>query len=128
MVALLRGYERAGTESTGALVGILALPLPPMGWIHTVGKFVVVYQFVYNIVHSTGVYGSSFLHLILIYVSVICKISPNRSLPRCPYIISPSRCTTNGISSLATEVVICILLLSMILFGHSCKLFVITNI
>jgi hypothetical protein len=45
MVALLRGHDRARTESTGALVGILALPLLPMGWIHTVGKFAVVHQF-----------------------------------------------------------------------------------
>jgi hypothetical protein len=43
MVALFRGYDRAGIESTGALVGILALPLLLMGWIHAVGKFVVVY-------------------------------------------------------------------------------------
>jgi hypothetical protein len=128
MVALLRGHNRAGTESTRALVGILALLLPPMGWIHAVGKFVVVHQFVYDTVHSTGVYGSSFLHLILICVSAICRISPNRSLPRCPHVISLNRCTTNGISSLATEVVICILLLSMILFGHSCRLSGTTNI
>jgi hypothetical protein len=33
MVALLRGHIRGGTELTGALVGILALLLPPMGWI-----------------------------------------------------------------------------------------------
>jgi hypothetical protein len=53
MVALLRGHIRRGTQPTGALVGILALPLPPMGWIHAVGKFSVVHQFVYDTVHST---------------------------------------------------------------------------
>jgi hypothetical protein len=104
MVALLRGHDRAGPKSTGALVGILALPLPPMGRIHAVGKFVVVHQFAYDTVHSTGVYGSSFL------------------------VISPNRYTTNGIISLATKVVICTLLLSMILFGHSYRLSGITNI
>jgi hypothetical protein len=52
MVALLRGHDRVGIESTGALVGILALPLPLMGWIHVVGKFAVVYHFVYDTVHS----------------------------------------------------------------------------
>jgi hypothetical protein len=90
---------------TGALVGILALPLPPMEWIHAVGKFAIVHQFAYDSVHSTLVYGSSFHHLILICVSAICRISPNRSLPRCPHVISLNRCTTNGINSLATEVV-----------------------
>jgi hypothetical protein len=54
MVALLRGHDRIGIESTGALVGILALPRPPMGWIHVVGKFVVVHQFAYDSVHSMG--------------------------------------------------------------------------
>jgi hypothetical protein len=128
MVALLRGHDQAGTESTGALVGILALPLLPMRWIHVVGKFAVVHEFAYDTIHSMGVYGSLFLHLILICVSAIYRISPNRSLPRCLHVISPNRCTTNGISSLETEVVICILLLSMIIFGHSCRLFGITNI
>jgi hypothetical protein len=55
MVALLWGHDQAGIESTVALVGILALPLPPMGWIHAIGKFAVVHQFAYDIVHSTGV-------------------------------------------------------------------------
>jgi hypothetical protein len=128
MVALLRGHDRARTESTGALVGILALPLPPMGWIHVVGKFVVVHEFAYDTIHSTGVYGSSFLHLIIFCISAICRISPNWSLPRRPHVISPNQCTTNGISNLETEVVICILLLSMILFRHSCRLSGITNI
>jgi hypothetical protein len=128
MVALLRGHIQRGTEPTRALVDILALPLFPVGWIHAVGKFAILHQFAYDIVHSTGVYGSSFFHLILIYVSAIYKISPNWSLPRCPHIILPNQCTTNGISSLATEVVICILLLSMILFGHSCRLSGTTNI
>jgi hypothetical protein len=128
MVALLRGHDRAGTESTRALVGILALLLPSMGWIHTIGKFVVIHHFAYDTVHSTGVYGSSFLHLIIICIWAIYRISPNWSLPRCPHVILPNRCTTNGISSLATEVVICILLLSMILFGHSCRLSDIINI
>jgi hypothetical protein len=71
MVTLLRVHDRAGTESTRALASILALPLPPMGWIHAVGKFVVVHQFVYDTAHSTGIYGSSFLHLIFICVSAI---------------------------------------------------------
>jgi hypothetical protein len=53
MVALLRGHDQVGTESTGALVGILALPLLPMRWIHAVGKFAVVHHFVYDTVHST---------------------------------------------------------------------------
>jgi hypothetical protein len=53
MVALLWGHIRGGTEPTGALVGILALLLPPMGWIHVVGKFVVVNQFSCDIVYST---------------------------------------------------------------------------
>jgi hypothetical protein len=53
MVALIRGHNRAGIESTGALVGILALSLPPMGWIHAVGKFVVFHQFTYNTIQST---------------------------------------------------------------------------
>jgi hypothetical protein len=43
MVALLQGHNRAGIESTGALVGILVLPLLPMGWIHTVGTFAVLH-------------------------------------------------------------------------------------
>jgi hypothetical protein len=30
MVALLRGHIRGGTQPTGTLVGILALPLPPI--------------------------------------------------------------------------------------------------
>jgi hypothetical protein len=34
-------------------VGILALPLLPMGWIHAVGKFAVVHQFAYDTVHLT---------------------------------------------------------------------------
>jgi hypothetical protein len=53
MVALLRGHNRARIESTGALVGILALPLPPMGWIHTASTFAVLHQFAYDIVHSS---------------------------------------------------------------------------
>jgi hypothetical protein len=53
MVALLQGHERVGIELTGALVGILALPLPSMEWIHVVGKFAVVHQFAYDTVHST---------------------------------------------------------------------------
>jgi hypothetical protein len=53
MVALLRGHIQGGTEPTGALVGILALPLPLVGWIHAIGKFDVVHQFAYNTVHST---------------------------------------------------------------------------
>jgi hypothetical protein len=40
-----RGHIRGGTEPTGALVGILALPLPPMGWIHAIGKFSNIHQF-----------------------------------------------------------------------------------
>jgi hypothetical protein len=31
-----------------------------------------------------------FLHLILICILAICKISPNQSLPRCPHVISPN--------------------------------------
>jgi hypothetical protein len=50
MVALLRGHDRVGIESTGALVGILALLLPPMGWIHAVDKFAVLHQFAYDVV------------------------------------------------------------------------------
>jgi hypothetical protein len=80
MVALLQGHDRAGTESTRTLAGILALPLLPMEWIHVVGKFAVVHQFAYDTVYSTGICGSSFLHLILICVSAICRISPNQSL------------------------------------------------
>jgi hypothetical protein len=53
MVALLWGHDRAGIESTGVLVGILALPLPPMGWIHAIGKFAVVHQFTYDTIHYT---------------------------------------------------------------------------
>jgi hypothetical protein len=53
MVALLQGHNRAGIESTGTLVGILTLPLPPMGWIHAIGKFAIVHQFAYDIVHPT---------------------------------------------------------------------------
>jgi hypothetical protein len=34
-------------------VGILALPLLPMGWIHAVVKFAVVHQFAYDTVHLT---------------------------------------------------------------------------
>jgi hypothetical protein len=51
-MALLWGHDRAGIESTGALVGILALPLLPMGWIHAVGKNFVVHQFAYDTVQS----------------------------------------------------------------------------
>jgi hypothetical protein len=47
MVALLRGHDRGGIESAGALVGILALPLPPMEWIHVVGKFAALHHFTY---------------------------------------------------------------------------------
>jgi hypothetical protein len=50
MVALLRGHDEVGFESAGALVGILALLLPPMGWIHAVGKL-PVHLFVNIIVH-----------------------------------------------------------------------------
>jgi hypothetical protein len=53
MVALLRGLIQGGTQPTGALVGILALLLPPMGLIHAVGKFSVVHQLACNTVHST---------------------------------------------------------------------------
>jgi hypothetical protein len=53
MVALVQGHIQGGTEPTGALVGILALPLPPMGWIHAVGKFVVVDQFACDTIYST---------------------------------------------------------------------------
>jgi hypothetical protein len=53
MVALLRGHDRVGIESIRALVGILALPLLPMGWIHAVGKFVIIHLFAYDTVHST---------------------------------------------------------------------------
>jgi hypothetical protein len=53
MVALLRDHIRGGTEPTGALVGILALLLPPMGRIHAVGKFSDVHQFTCDTVHST---------------------------------------------------------------------------
>jgi hypothetical protein len=52
MVALLWGHIRGGTQPTGALVGILVLPLPPMGWIHAVGKFSVVHLFACDTVHS----------------------------------------------------------------------------
>ena len=128
MVALLRGHIQRGTKLIRALVSILALPLLPMGWIHAVDKFAVVHHFAYNTVHSRGVYGSSFLYLILICVLAMCKISPNQSLPRCHHVISHNQCTINGINTLATEVVICILLLLMILFRHSCRLSGITNI
>jgi hypothetical protein len=53
MVALLQGHDRVGIELTGALVGILALLIQPMGWIHAVGKFAILHQFAYDIVHST---------------------------------------------------------------------------
>jgi hypothetical protein len=53
MVALLQGHIRGGTQPTGALVGILALPLPPMGWIHAVGNFSVIHQFTCDTIHST---------------------------------------------------------------------------
>jgi hypothetical protein len=53
MVALLWGHIRGGTEPTRALVGILALPLLPMGWIHAVGKFFDVHQFTCDTVYST---------------------------------------------------------------------------
>ena len=121
-MALLRGHDWAGIEPTRALVGILALLLLLMGWIYAVDKFIVVHQFAYDTIHSMWAYGSSFLYLIFIYVLAICRISPNRSLPRCPYVILLNWCTTNGINSLTTEVVICILLQWMILFGHSCRL------
>jgi hypothetical protein len=51
MVALLRDHDKARIESTGALVGILALPLPPVEWIHVVGKL-YVHLFVNIIVRS----------------------------------------------------------------------------
>jgi hypothetical protein len=41
MVALLRSHDKVGFELAGALVGILALPLPPMGWINAVGKLLI---------------------------------------------------------------------------------------
>ena len=41
MVALIRGHDRAGIESVEALVGILVFLLPPMEWIHAVGKLLV---------------------------------------------------------------------------------------
>jgi hypothetical protein len=47
------GHIRGGTESIGALVGILALPLPAMGWIHAVGKFSIVHQFACDTIHCT---------------------------------------------------------------------------
>ena len=119
---------RAGSELTGALVGILALPLPLMEWIHIVRKFAFVHQFVYDIVHSTGIYGSSFLHLIVICVLAICRSSPNWSLPRCLHVILPKQCTTNRINSLATEVIIRTLLLLMILFKHSYRFSGVINI
>jgi hypothetical protein len=53
MVALIWGHNRVGIESTGALVGILALPLPPMGWILAAGTFAVFHQFAYDTVHSS---------------------------------------------------------------------------
>jgi hypothetical protein len=37
-----------------------------------------------------GFIDSSFLHLIFICVSAISRISPNRSLSRCPHVISPN--------------------------------------
>jgi hypothetical protein len=54
MVALLRGHIQGGTEPTRALVGILALPLPPMGWIHAVGKFAVLHHFAYITLSTQG--------------------------------------------------------------------------
>jgi hypothetical protein len=54
MVALLQGHIRGGIESTGAVVGILALPLPPMGWIHAVGKFAVLHYFAYMTLSTQG--------------------------------------------------------------------------
>jgi hypothetical protein len=51
-MTLLQGHNRAGIESTGALVGILVLLLPPLRWIHAVGKLLVVHQFAYDTVHS----------------------------------------------------------------------------
>ena len=128
MVALLRGVIRRRIESTGALVGILALPLSPMGWIHAVGKFPIVCLFAYDLFVLLGGLWRLTLQLIFISASAMCRISQNRSLLRCPHVISLNPCTTNGINSLATKVVICILLLSMISFGHSCKLSGITNI
>jgi hypothetical protein len=53
MVALLRGHDRARIKSAGALVGILALPLPPMEWIYAVGKFPILHHFTYDTIYST---------------------------------------------------------------------------
>jgi hypothetical protein len=52
MVALFRDHDRAGIESARALVGILVLPLPPMRWIHAVGKFDVLHHFAYIILST----------------------------------------------------------------------------
>jgi hypothetical protein len=41
MVALLRGHDKVEIESPRALVGILALPLLRVGWIHAVDKLLV---------------------------------------------------------------------------------------
>jgi hypothetical protein len=49
MVALLRGHNKAKIQSTGAVAGILVLPLLPMGWIHVIGKF-LIYRFAIIIV------------------------------------------------------------------------------
>ena len=37
----LPGPRHARIESTGALIGILALPILPMGWIHAICKLFV---------------------------------------------------------------------------------------
>jgi hypothetical protein len=50
MVAFLHVHDQAEIESIGALVGILALLLPPMEWIHAVGKFAIIHHFAYDTV------------------------------------------------------------------------------
>jgi hypothetical protein len=41
IMALHQGCDKVGIELTRALVGILVLPLPPMGWLHIVGKLLI---------------------------------------------------------------------------------------
>ena len=52
MVAFFRGHIRGGNQLTRALVGILALPLPPMKRVHAIGKFAYNHQFAYDSVYS----------------------------------------------------------------------------
>jgi hypothetical protein len=52
MVALLRGHDEQGLSRLELLVGILALPLLPMEWIHATGMFFVLHQFGYDTIHS----------------------------------------------------------------------------